>query len=267
MVTGLAGTSIEETQAEFEKLDDGSTNLAGKTADLTEVTIVNAPERPGDRNTLRASRPVNNKHVKGNVELHFHDIVTDDAFPWCHTVNVAIAYQAAGASKNDCVDVAHIELDIIDTSVPAREGEETWMEYLLDFSADYDDPLRPVGVMLRSLLDTSGEVREDARKFGDVLGSRTFVFVCELELATESRQKGVGSVAMEILHRMLPFHLGHGDAAMLLQPAGLDRAVSKEMEGEYQKMLFRFYGSLGYEKWFATKNGAKAPYTLMGRRL
>ncbi|KAK1069729.1 hypothetical protein LTR74_004608 [Friedmanniomyces endolithicus] len=63
------------------------------------------------------------------------------------------------------------------------------MEYLLEQSGDYDDPLRPVSVALRSLLDTSGGVREDARKFGDVLGSRTFVYVCELKPATEWRQK------------------------------------------------------------------------------
>ncbi|KAK0273027.1 hypothetical protein LTR35_012439 [Friedmanniomyces endolithicus] len=180
--------------------------------------MINAPESPGGENTLSASRPVNNKHVKGN---------------------------AAGASKNDCVDVGHIELDIVNTSVPAREGEETWVEYLLEQSGDYDYPLRPVSVALRSLLDSSGGVREDARKFGDVLGSRNFVYVCELKLATEWRRKRLGSVAMEVLHRMLPVHLGHGDAAMLLQPAVLAGGIPKDLAGEYQKMLFRFYGSLG----------------------
>ncbi|KAK1069728.1 hypothetical protein LTR74_004607 [Friedmanniomyces endolithicus] len=121
----MAGTPIEETQAGSEKLDDGSTNPTGKTSDTTEITITNAPNWPSGENALSGSRLVDNKHINGNVELHFHDIVTDDAFPWCHTVNVAIVYQAVGASKNDFVDVGHIEVDIVDTSVSAREGEES----------------------------------------------------------------------------------------------------------------------------------------------
>ncbi|KAK0942702.1 hypothetical protein LTR29_005789 [Friedmanniomyces endolithicus] len=264
----MAGTPVE-TQAASEKLErlHGSTKLAGKPSKTNEVTIIYGPKWPGDQDTLCASCPVENKHLKGTVEVHFHDIVTDDAFPWCHTVYIAIFYQAAGAPQNDSVGIGQIELDIIDTSVPACEGEETWKEYLLEQSADYDDSLRPVSVAPKCLLDRGGGVREEGRRSGNVLGSRTFVYVCELELAMEWRKKGLGSVAMGVMHRMLPVHLGHSNAAMLLQPAILNRGVSKDLAGEYQEMLFRFYGSLGYENWFAKKNGAQTPYTLMGRKL
>ncbi|KAK1091890.1 hypothetical protein LTR48_005418 [Friedmanniomyces endolithicus] len=236
------------------------------TSNIAEVTISNTVDSSGNPTSLSASKLLHNKHVKGTVGVHFDEIETDDCFPWHSSVHAEITYQAAG-TLTECLTIGLIDFDIVDTTVPACEGEETWMEYLLDFSADYDDPLRPIGAALEFVLDMTGGVCEGARKFGAALGSRTIVYVCEIELLEEWRKKDPGSAAVEVLHHMLPAHLGHGDAAMVLQPAVLDRGVSKEMEGEYQKMPFRFYGGLGYEKWFATKNGAKAPHTLMGRKL
>ncbi|KAK0354019.1 hypothetical protein LTR91_023815 [Friedmanniomyces endolithicus] len=185
---------------------------------------------------------VNNRHLRGTLTIIFEDIRDNADTPW-QILRPHIVFQAEGAAETQ--EIGYLNLTFVHTTTFGRG--KPWIRGLLRTALAKNDTLKTVSDALRLLWDTSGRLRKDARKFSDVLNSKTIAYVCTIFLEEAWRNKGLGPAAMKILHRILPAHLDHANVTMLLQPSMLDGDSSPEA-GEIQRALIRFYGQSGYQK-------------------
>ena len=203
--------------------------------------------------------PINNRHIQGEVGLHFDRVQKTESKPCHQAIEATITFEGA----TEQVDVGSIVMHVIDKT------KEYWIEDLLQLKPRGN--LRCASEALQSLpKEEDGSVLEVfGPKVVDALDTNLVVYVEMLELTQECQGMGIGSVAMEILHYgLLPMHFGVTrpytilfQAVMLEKPEnqGLGRAV-------VQERLVKFYKGLGYGIFFEDGDG-DAKYTIMGRKV
>ncbi|KAK1069727.1 hypothetical protein LTR12_012669 [Friedmanniomyces endolithicus] len=257
-------SSKRKAPRQSEQPHASAVTTAGK--GLLDNQDAEAHSEPVDEATgLRDAQDVNNRHLKGTLAIEFPDIQDNADTPWRQSLRLDIVFRAEKAAEQQ--SIGYINLTLVHTTAFGGRGGKPWIWGLLRSALAADDRLKPVGDALRLLWDTSGRLRKDAKQFSDALVSRTIAYVCTISLEKAWRNKGLGPAAMQVLHRMLPTHLGHANVTMLLQPSMLEGYSTPEKAGDVQRALLRFYGQSGYQKIYEDMPDVLPNYTLMCRKL
>ncbi|KAK0942703.1 hypothetical protein LTR29_005790 [Friedmanniomyces endolithicus] len=216
-----------------------------------------------DARFLSDSEEVNNGRLRGTLTIIFEDIKDNADTPWRQILRPDIVFQAESAAEKE--NIGYLNLTLVHTTTFGRG--KPWIRGLLRTELEKGDRLRTVSDALRLLWDTNGRLRENAQEYSGALTSNTIAYVCTVFLEEAWRNKGLGPVAMQVLHRMLPTHLGRADIMMILQPSMLKGDSAPEKAGDVQRALFRFYGQSGYQKIYEDMPDVLPNYTLMCRKL
>jgi len=126
---------------------------------------------------------VNNRHLRGTLTIIFEDIRDNADTPW-QILRPHIVFQAEGAAETQ--EIGYLNLTLVHTTTFGRG--KPWIRGLLRTALAKNDTLKTVSDALRLLWDTSGRLRKDARKFSDVLNSKTIAYVCTIFLEEAWRE-------------------------------------------------------------------------------
>ncbi|KAK3071861.1 hypothetical protein LTR53_007884 [Teratosphaeriaceae sp. CCFEE 6253] len=214
----------------------------------------------GETNDCGSAR-VENNAVQGVVQVTFGEPQSFDRQPHLSSI-------AAGVSFDD-KSIGEIFLYIVRKQKVGPSGGKGYVRHLLRQQAPH--PLHELSEGLIQLWDTNGKLRKVARPHEDELTADTVVWLNLLRLRPEWEGKGLGSVAMRVMHAVLRAHLAADlSAIILLHPdkvAEPDEVVTPEQRGAHQKRLVKFYGGLGYAQRLGDKEAPLPQYMLWSRRV
>ncbi|KAK3620863.1 hypothetical protein LTR56_023136 [Elasticomyces elasticus] len=202
---------------------------------------------------------VNNNHHKGSLRIEFGGIAFDGKL-YHESFQAKIMFKSEGGTKEH--QVGCIDLHIIDktyarpVSKKSRRGPKQWVAELL-IGEEIEGELAELSMALRSLYDQNGAPRSEFDDYEETLNTTTIAYIQKLKLNEEWEKKGLGHVALQVLHQMLPIHCkNESDITLLLQAdmlrtPGDNEGISFEKEEEMRKAkqehLLDFYPKHGYE--------------------
>ncbi|KAK3115943.1 hypothetical protein LTR53_004221 [Teratosphaeriaceae sp. CCFEE 6253] len=233
-----------------------ATDAAGVDVLLWKVT----DPQTGETNGFGSAR-IDNTAIQGVVQVTFGEPQSFDRQPHLRSIAAEVSF--------DDESIGEILLYIVRKKNVGPSGGKGYVYHLLRQQAPH--PLHELSEGLIQLWDTNGKLRKVARPHEDELTADTVVWLNLLRLRPEWEGKGLGSVAMRVMHAVLRAHLAVDlPAIILLHPdkvAEPDEVVTPEQRGAHQKRLIKFYGSLGYAQRLGDEEAPLPQYMLWSMKV
>ncbi|KAK4969982.1 hypothetical protein LTR42_008149 [Elasticomyces elasticus] len=210
---------------------------------------------------------VDNDRARGTLAVLFRDVQPDGIYH--ESIRASITFRPAGQART--FEIGDIALHVIDKVVCANSPQaKRWVMELVQ--EDATGELRDASSALQTLYDIDGYPKDAFKPFKKALKTDTIVYIDLLQLNVPWRKKGLGPLALNILHRLLRRHCEisgdyRGDITLILQPEMLNElSNTKEQRKGIQQSLVRMYKRCGYKIWH--QQDARLPcYLLMGQIL
>ncbi|KAK5689143.1 hypothetical protein LTR17_026485 [Elasticomyces elasticus] len=215
-----------------------------------EIDDDNEEMEDGEDAILSDFEEVDNDRAKGIVGVELRDVQPDGIYH--ESVRASITFQTAG--QPNMFDIGDIEFHFIDKTVGADPpGVKHWVTELVQ--EDASGELRDASSALQTLYDVDGFPKDAFKQYKKALKTDTIVYINILQLNVPWRKKGLGPVALRVLHRVLRLHcekLGDdvGDITVILQPEMLNEPGNTgERRKGIQQSLITMYKGCGYKIW------------------
>ncbi|KAK4898965.1 hypothetical protein LTR27_003696 [Elasticomyces elasticus] len=210
---------------------------------------------------------VDNDRARGTLAVEFRDVQPDGIYH--ESIRASITFRPAGQAR--IFEIGDIALHVIDKAVCANSPQtKRWVMELVQ--EDATGELRDASSALQTFYDIDGYPKDAFKQFKKALKTDTIVYIDLLQLSAPWRKKGLGPLALDILHRFLRRHCDNsgdyiGDITLLLQPEMLNEpGNTQEQRKGIQQSLIRMYKGCGYKIWH--QQDARIPrYVLMGQVL
>ncbi|KAK5693683.1 hypothetical protein LTR97_010252 [Elasticomyces elasticus] len=210
---------------------------------------------------------VDNDRARGTVAVEFRDVQPDEIYH--ESIRASITFGPAGQART--FEIGDITLHVIDKAVCANSPQaKRWVSELVQEDAPSEP--REASSALQTLYDIDGCPKDAFKQFKKALKTDTIVYIDLLQLSAPWRKKGLGPLALNILHRLLRRHCEKsgdyiGDVTVILQPEMLNElGNTPERRKGIQQSLIRMYKGCGYRIWH--QQDARIPcYVLMGQVL
>ncbi|KAK3621218.1 hypothetical protein LTR56_022928 [Elasticomyces elasticus] len=210
---------------------------------------------------------VDNDRARGTLAVLFRDVQPDGIYH--ESIRASITFRPAGQART--FEIGDIALHVIDKVVCANSPQaKRWVMELVQ--EDATGELRDASSALQTLYDIDGCPKDAFKQFKKALKTDTIVYIDLLQLSAPWRKKGLGPLALNILHRLLRRHCEKsgdyiGDVTVILQPEMLNEpSNTPERRKGIQQSLIRMYKGCGYRIWH--QQDARSPcYVLMGQVL
>jgi len=259
------GSDSKRLRQSAQNSQTGGTDSASDVEALHQTDRTTFPRRddqPSEQHTLSQYEGCNNDHIRGTVGLHFDDCMTETVTGYAEAVLARITFKSEDSLEEE--DVGCIDLTVID------KDEKGWYQHLVENQAE-ENHLKAVSAALWGLLrDKKGSLKELDQEIAKAFATDVLVYISTIE-TPGWEGKGIGRIAMSLLHRMLPEYFESKDPfTMLLQPAALEnRETSKgKNKVEVQRRLVQFYSRLGYTVWHQEATWTKGyKWMLMGQKI
>ncbi|KAK3620864.1 hypothetical protein LTR56_023137 [Elasticomyces elasticus] len=210
---------------------------------------------------------VDNDRARGTLAVEFRDVQPDGVYH--ESIRASITFRPAGQART--FEIGDIALHVIDKVVCANSPQaKRWVTELVQ--EDTTGELRDASSALQTLYDIDGKPKDAFKQFKRALKTDTIVYIDLLQLTAPWRKKGLGPLALNILHRLLRRHCENsgnyiGDITLILQPEMLNEpGNTREQRKGIQQGLVKMYKECGYMIWH--QQDARLPcYLLMGQVL